>query len=105
MCNIFISQYTYYTYFMIHTEKRKVGNLVQILYSVGWASWFEINWTNIVAYWCWRNTKMHCLGEYQKKWMERGDLSNLFGTPFGLHIGLKDIDDFLVTIVKGRLKH
>jgi hypothetical protein len=38
-------------------------------------------------------------------WIEKGSLSKLLGTPFGLSVASKDIDQFLLDKVKKKLTY
>ena len=42
---------------------------------------------------------------YQWKWATTSDLSKLLGTPVGLHLELQNVDQFIVDIVKAKLKY
>ena len=92
----YISQYADDSSFMVRGTKEDVDEFVKILETFSEASGMEINWEKSSAYWFDRHIpKSEWLLSYNWKWAEEGDLSKLLGTPFGLNLDTKDIDQFL----------
>lgn len=58
-----------------------------------------------VAYWCGPGTPLRWVQNHQWKWATTGDLSKLLGTFFSLHLGLQNVDQFLVDKVNAKLKY
>lgn len=82
-----------------------MDNLVGILHQFGIALSLEINWHKSVVYWCGCGIQPGWVDKYQWKWVAHGDMSKLLGTPFGLHLELHNVDQFLINRVKVKLKY
>lgn len=82
-----------------------VDNLVGIFHRFGFAYGLEINWDKEVAYLCSHKTQPCLVEKYQWKWIHVGDLSKLLDTMFGLHLELENVHQFLVNMVKAKLKY
>lgn len=80
-----------------------MDHFVGILQKFGLGSTMEINWHKSVANWCNKGHQPCWVEKIQWKWVASGDLSKIFGTPFGLHLELQNIDQFLVDMVKAKL--
>lgn len=60
----------------------------------------------IVTYWFDKHThKSDWLRGYNWKWAEEGDLSKLLGTPFGLNLDTRDVDQFLYKKITKKLEY
>ena len=55
--------------------------------------------------WCGHDTPPGWVEKYQWTWATTKDLSMLFGTYFDLKLGLQDVDQFLVVMIKAKLKY
>ena len=90
-----ISLYADDSSFMKRGEKNDVDELVRLLTTFSKASEMEINWDKSCAYWFDKFThKLVWLQGYDWLGTEEGDLSKLFGTPFGLKLNTPDVDLF-----------
>lgn len=90
---------------MVKADESSVDNLVGILHNFGLASRLENNWIKSIAYWCGCITPHGWVRKHQWKWVIFSDLSKLLGTPFGLQLDLKNIDQFMLGQVKNKLKY
>jgi hypothetical protein len=101
-----ISQYADDSSFMVKGEKRYVDELVRILKVFSAASGMEINWEKSCAYWFDKYThKPEWLNGYNWQWATEGDLSKLLGTPFGLNLNTRDVDQFLYNKIAKKLDY
>ena len=76
--------------------KKYVDELVRILKTFSAASRMEINWEKTCTYWFDQYTyKSIWLNGYNWHWANEGDLSKLFGTPFGLNLRTREVDEFI----------
>ena len=100
-----ISQYVDDTLFTVRAEEFSVDNVVRILHNFGPASGLEIDWHKNMPYWCGGGTPLEWVKKYHWKWIAIGDISNLPSTSFGLHLELQNVDQFLLTMVKAKLKY
>jgi hypothetical protein len=101
-----ISQYADDSSFMIRREKKYVDELVRLLKVFSETSGMEINWEKSSAYWFDKFThKPVWLNGYDWQWAEEGDLSKLLGTPFGLNLDTKDVDQFLYGKIAKKLDY
>jgi hypothetical protein len=81
---------------MVRGTKEDVDELVRILETFSQASGMEINWEKSCAYWFDKYThKPEWLLGYNWKWAEEGEFSKLLGTPFGLNLNTRDVDQIL----------
>ena len=87
----------------VREEENTMDNLLEILHNFGIAFGLKIN--KSIAYWCGQETSLGWVEQYQWKWATSGDLSKLFGTPFGLQLELQDVDQFLIDKVKTKLEY
>ena len=89
---------------MVRGTKEDVEELVKILETFSEASGLQINWKKSSAYWFNRLIpKLEWLLNYNWKWAEEGNLSKLLGTPFGLILDIKDIDQFFYNKIAKKL--
>ena len=66
----------------------------------------EINWEKTSAYWFDQYThKPIWLNGYNWHWANEVDLSKLLGTPFGLNLNIRDVDDFLYRKISKKLDY
>lgn len=86
-------------------EEASMDNLVGILRSFGLAFDLGINWHKIMVYWCSRGICPGWVEKFPWKWATNGDLSKLFGTPFGLHLELQNVDQYVINRVKAKLRY
>ena len=89
---------------MVRGTKEDVEELVKILETFSEASGMQINWKKSSAYWFNRFIpKLEWLLSYNWKWAEEGNLSKLLGSPFGLILDTKDIDQFFYNKIAKKL--
>jgi hypothetical protein len=101
-----ISQYADDFSFMVRGAKDDVDELVKILETFSQASGMEINWEKSCDYWFNKHThKSDWLRGYNWKWTEEGDLSKLLGTPFGLNLDTRYVDQFLYKKITKKLEY
>lgn len=98
-----IIQYADNTPFTMKANNYSLDNLVGIMHKFGLAFGLMINWTKSVAYWCDRGIPPRWVRKHQWKWALPSDLFKLLGTPFGLQLDLKNIDQLMLGQVKNEL--
>ena len=85
---------------MIRGYKWYVDELVRLLKVFSVTSIMEINSEKSCTYWFDKYThRPEWLAWYNWQWTTEGDLSKLFGTPFGLNLSTSDVDQFLYRII------
>ena len=91
---------------MVRGTKEDVDKLVRILETFSQASGMEINWEKSCAYWFDKYThKPDWLLGYNWKWAEEDELSKLLGTPFGLNLNTRNVDQFLYNKIAKKLEY
>lgn len=94
-----ISQYADDSFFMVRGTKEDVDELVRILETFNQASNMEINWEKSCTYWFDKYThKPEWLLRYNWKWAEEG-------TPFGLNLNTRDLDQFFYNKIANKLEY
>lgn len=86
-------------------EEASVDNLVAILRSFGLAFDLEINWHKNMVYWCGQGIWPGWVEIFPWKWAANGDLFKLFDTPFGLHLEFQNVDQYVINMVKAKLRY
>jgi hypothetical protein len=100
-----ISQYVDDILFTAWGEDPSVNNLVRILYNFRFAYGPELIGIRVWRTGVGQGTPLGWVEKYQWMWATNGDLLKVLGTPFGLHVGLHNVDHFLVDMVKSKLKY
>ena len=80
-----------------------VRNLIEILNLFKSPSGLEINWSKSHAYWWSSSRKPTCILKMGLQWAEKGDVSKLLGTPFGLDLQSEDLDNFVTRRIHAKL--
>jgi hypothetical protein len=99
-----ISQYVDDTTIFLKGEERYVNNSIVILDHFCSASGLLINWMKSAAFWQYKGLPRPAwTNNYQWTWALPGEMSKLLGTPFGLNLASRSVDNFLVDRTKQKL--
>jgi len=91
---------------MVRGEIKYVDEPICLLKVFSEASGMEINWEKSSAYWFNKFThKPVWLNGYGWQWAEEGDLLKLLGTPFGVNLDTKDVDQFFYGKITKKLDY
>jgi hypothetical protein len=100
-----ILQYADDTSYTLAGTKENLSNLIALLDLFHLASGLCINWDKNVAYWLAHIPPPPWLALTRCQWAVENQVSKLLGTPFGMDLHTRDVDEFLLTKIQKKLTY